>query len=519
MLKKKTKAQEELEREERAKKTPAMPELVRGMKDIMPQDAPYWEWLYARTGQIARDYGFDWVETPIVEPASLFIRAVGKQTDIVEKELYRFNDQGGEDLVLRPEATASVARAYANHGLWNQPQPVKLWYWGPMFRHDRPQAGRYRQFHQCGFETVGDDKPVVDAELIMLSWNLLRELGLNVEIQVNSLGSMGTREAYREKLLIFYRANRSSLCEDCKTRMQKNPLRLLDCKKADCLNLRTDAPQLIDALDEGSKDHFMKVLEYLDEVEVPYVLNPYLVRGLDYYNRTVFEIVVPGEEDRAQNALGGGGRYDDLMELLGSRPTPAAGLALGLERIILALKAANIEPVVLERPKVFMAQLGEQAKRRALRLFEECRRSGLQISQAFVKDSLKAQLELANKLGVQFTVILGQKEVLDETAVVRDMESGVQEIVDQKKLIHELRKKLIVKSQTDVANTEVPEPEPPSAPEGATEGKPASAKAAAGKPEPASPDPSSEVLTEEEASEEAKGGEPTIPPVDSKTSS
>ncbi|MDP3985165.1 MAG: histidine--tRNA ligase [bacterium] len=417
-------------------------ETLRGVRDTLPQEAGYWKWIFNAVETLGRDYHFSWIETPIIEPASLFIRPLGKQTDVVEKEMYRFTDQGGEDVVLRPEGTAPIARAYVNHGMVSMPQPVKLYYWGPMFRYDRPQSGRYRQFHQFGFETLGEVKPVVDAELIMLAYNMIREMGIPATVQINSIGSVASRENYKTQLLNYYRPHRSQLCENCKRRITKNPLRLLDCKEEGCVLIRTNAPHLVDWIDEESKAHFMKVLEYLDEAEVPYILNPYLVRGFDYYNRTVFEIVAEDEDERSQNALGGGGRYDGLIEVLGGRPTPAAGFAMGVERVILALKARNIEPPPPISPDIFLAQLGEQAKRRSLVIFDECRRAGFQITQAFVKDSIKAQMELSNKLGVRFTLILGQKEVLDGTIIIRDMESGVQEIVDQRKLVTELKKKL-----------------------------------------------------------------------------
>ncbi len=417
-------------------------EALRGFKDIMPQEAVYWQWIEARAREIAAAYGFGWVETPILESSSLFVRSIGRTTDIVEKEMFRFLDQGGDDVALRPENTAGLVRAYISHGLLNQPQPVKLWYWGPMFRHDRPQAGRYREFHQWGCETFGETKPIADAELILVGWGLLRELGLNLVVSINSIGDPASRETYKEQLVNWYRQHRTGLCEDCKRRLQKNPLRLLDCKEEGCRAIRGNAPQILDALNEESKNHFMRVLEYLDEAEVSYALDPYLVRGLDYYNRTVFEFVISSEEERAQAALGGGGRYDGLVELLGGRPTPAVGFALGIERVILALKAANINPPAISKADVFLAQLGEPAKRKSLILFEEFRRAGLSAIAAFPKDSLKSQLELANKAGVRFTVIIGQKEILDGTVIIRDMESGVQETHDQKKLIAELKRKL-----------------------------------------------------------------------------
>jgi len=335
-----------------------------------------------------------------------------------------------------------------------------------MFRHDRPQAGRFRQFHQVGFEIFGVKDPVVDAELILTGYNLYKDLGLPVEIRINSIGNLEERTRYKVELMNYYRSKRSYLCPDCRQRLSKNPLRLLDCKVEQCQPVKEGAPQLIDWLGEESKSHFMKVLEYLDELSVPYILSPYLVRGLDYYTNTVFEIYpafgqAPAERSAAeggasesaevsptetgQSALGGGGRYDQLVEEMGGKPTPAAGLALGLERSVTALKQYsehNKINISKEKVKLFFAQLGDEARRRALKIIDDLRGSGLKLAFNFFKSSLKNQLEVANNLGVAYVLILGQKEVQDNTVIIRDMESGVQEIVDQKKLETILKKKL-----------------------------------------------------------------------------
>ncbi len=421
-------------------------QLVRGMKDILPIDQNYWNFVRNISNNIVNAYRFERIDTPIVEDAKLFMRAVGKQTDIVEKEMFTFDDKGGETLTLRPEATAAVIRAYINHGMFNLPQPVKLWYTGPMFRHDRPQAGRYRQFHQVGFEIVGEPRAVADAELIAVCDALCKDLGLNVVFAINSLGDNACREAYINELSAYYRSVRSHLCETCKRRLVKNPLRLLDCKDARCVKISANAPQLVDFICEDCKNHFMKLIEYLDELGVAYVLDPHLVRGLDYYTRTVFEIFLKDgekvDELSKQNALGGGGRYDDLIENLGGRETPACGFALGVERLIAKMREKNVIPPEPPSPKVCLAALGESAKRKALKLFEDIRRSNIGIAANFSKETLKNQLEIANKLGVDFTLILGQKEIIDGTIIVRDMSSGVQEIVDYKKVLNILKKKL-----------------------------------------------------------------------------
>jgi len=285
----------------------------------------YWHFVKTQAENFSDNYGYEFIETPILEETALFNRAVGGETDIVGKEMFTFIDRGGENVCLRPEATASMARAYIQHGMVNLPQPVKFFYFGPMFRHERPQAGRLRCFHQFGFESLGDGNAVIDAEIIFLTYNLIQSLGLKTNVQINSIGCPKCRESYKNKLVNYYRDRRSSLCEECKKRLVKNPLRILDCKEAGCEALKEGAPQIVDYLCDECKNHFVRVLEYLDDAAVPYNLNPYLVRGLDYYTKTVFEFF--SEENQATGqkaeALGGGGRYDNLVETLGGRPTPA----------------------------------------------------------------------------------------------------------------------------------------------------------------------------------------------------
>ncbi len=422
------------------------PEALRGMKDILPDEQTYWEYFRRKAGEIAEAYSFGRIDVPILEEEKLFARNLGKDTDVVEKEMYVFEDKGGDKIALRPEATASVVRAYINHGLLNLPQPVKLWYLGPMFRYDRPQSGRYRQFHQYGLEVIGSPDAVVDAQLILVATKVFQDLGLKVKVEINSIGTSETRQQYKVELVAFARKNKKALCEDCIRRMTKNPLRLLDCKEEACRAIMKDAPQIVDWLDEESKAHFMELIEYLDEVGVPYVLNPHLVRGLDYYTRTVFEVVPDRGDDAllgAQSALAAGGRYDSLVELMGGREnTPAVGFAIGIERAILEMKHQNVEPPALPRPEVFFAQLGKDARRAALRLFEDVRAAGIRVVEAFGKAGLKGQLEAANKAGARFAVILGQQEVQDETVIVRDMDSGAQETMPMAKMVKYLQREL-----------------------------------------------------------------------------
>lgn len=423
-------------------------QLVRGMRDLLPGDMVYWRRVQKAYESVAASYGYDEIDTPIIEDVNLFIRGVGKVTDIVEKELFSWETQGGETVALRPEGTAPIVRAYVQHGMLNLPQPVKLWSMGPMFRYDRPQAGRFRQFYQGGFECLGEADAIVDAQLIVISWNILKELGLEPVVKINSLGTPESRTNYKNALVAYFRSKKNKLSEDDKKRLLKNPLRLLDSKDPAIQDLKAEAPQIVDWLDEESKAHFMRVLEYLDEVGVPYQLDPYLVRGLDYYSKTVFEwFASSDDQELAQSALGGGGRYDGLVEMLGGRPTPAAGFALGLDRIVSRLKekdkgAEQNQSAGMSQVDVFLAQLGDMGRKKALALFEEFRKAEIPIGEAFAKSSIKGQMEVANRRGAKWAVIIGQKEVLDGTAVIRDMDSGTQEIVDAKKAVHEIRKKL-----------------------------------------------------------------------------
>lgn len=421
---------------------------LRGMKDVLSEEHKYWQLLQKKAADLALFYGFNQIATPILEPLELYERSTGKDTDIVSKEMYSFVDKGGDKIALRPEATPGIMRAYIEHGLFNQPQPVKTFWTGPVFRHEKPQSGRLRQHTQINFDIFGDPGPVADAQLILLAYNFCSELQVQTQIQINSIGCAECRAEYVKKLVEFYkeRGKRSKLCNDCKKRFVKNPLRLLDCKEEDCMAVREDAPQIVDFLCDECREHFIKVLEYLDEMEVPYNLNPFLVRGLDYYNRTVFELtpLLEGEEGEAkrQNALGGGGRYDGLSEVLGGRPTQACGFAVGVERIIMRIKELSIPLKEDNEDFVFLAQLGEQARRKMFVLFEEMRRSGFKVRQAFTKDSLKTQLDEANRIGAKHCLILGQKELLDGTIIIRDMDSGTQEVIDYKKIYQEVGKRI-----------------------------------------------------------------------------
>jgi histidyl-tRNA synthetase len=421
-------------------------ETLRGFRDILPDEQAAWEKIEDVARNLTHSYGFGRIRLPALEATSLFERGVGKETDIVEKEMFSFVDQGGVKMTLRPEGTASVARAYIEHGMLNQPQPVKLWYMEPMFRHERPQAGRYRQHWQLGLEAIGSEESVLDAQVILMTYNFCKDLGVDTIVNINSLGTPAVRKSYVADLTKYFKTHIKKLSETDARRLQRNPLRLLDSKEEGMEELKAGAPQIIEYLDDETKQHFMKVLEYLDEAEIPYTLNPYLVRGLDYYTKTVFELVStnPIGENGSQLSLGGGGRYDGLVPLLGGREaTGGVGAGVGLERVILAMKAANALPDNKRVVDVFFCQLGDAARRKGLKIFEKFRQAGVDVGEAFAKGNLKGQLEIADKMKAQLAIILGQKEVLDGTIIIRDMEAGAQEIVDVEKVVGIVVKRLL----------------------------------------------------------------------------
>ncbi len=411
------------------------------MRDILPDERPYWDKIEKVGREIADFYNFSRIDTPLVEFSEIFERAVGGATDIIEKQMYYIKSRGKDRLVLRPEGTAGIVRAYLEHGLSKIAQPLKLYYFGPMFRYESPQFGRYRQFYQLGFEILGDkNDPIYDAQIVLAAFRLLEELKIkNLNIEINSLGCKNCRSNYRKKLQDYYRKNQNKICRDCKRRLSLNPLRLLDCKNENCQPIKSKAPIMLDHLCSGCKSHFRGVLEYLDELGLPYNLNPYLVRGLDYYNQTVFEFL-------AENygvSLGGGGRYDDLAVMLGAKHSlPACGSSLGIERVIEVMKNQGISGLTKGRVKVFLAQIGQPAKKRALRLIEEFKKSGIKIMESFGKESLKSQLKIADKEEIDTALILGQKEVFEENIILRDMKSGAQETVPLNKVIEAVKKRI-----------------------------------------------------------------------------
>lgn len=421
-----------------------------GMRDILPEEQLYFEKIYRIVDDVARFYGFGKIDTPIVEDVELYERGTGQSTDIVEKQMYTMKTKGGDALAMRPEFTPGIVRAFNEHGMLNLPQPVKLYTYGPLFRYEHPQAGRFRQFHQFDFEVFGEESAAIDAQIVQIFYTILRELKFShLIIEVNSIGDTQCRPYYKKVLVNYLRPRQNSLCADCRRRIRENPLRVLDCKEEKCQRVKAQAPQILDHLCDSCKAHFKSLLEFLDEIDLPYHLDPYLVRGLDYYTKTVFEIFSEtsieqkeGEETLSRSALVGGGRYDNLVKLLGGKDVPATGAAAGVERIIALMKEKSFPPAEIPVPRVFLAQLGDLPKKRSLKVLEELRKAKISIAESLGRDSLRTQLARADKLEVQYTLILGQREMLDGTIVIRKMDTGEQTTVKVEKVVEELRKRL-----------------------------------------------------------------------------
>lgn len=412
----------------------------KGTQDLLPGTVEQWQYLEDTIRNVCREFGYEEIRTPMFEATELFQRGVGQTTDIVKKEMYTFLDKGDRSMTLRPEMTASVCRAYVEDKLYGQPQPVKLYYIGPMFRYERPQSGRYRQFHQFGVEVLGADQPLVDAEVISLVWNLYKRLGLvGLEVHVNSVGCPTCRAEHRKQLQEFLDERQSELCSDCQERFERNPLRILDCKNPSCQTLTAGAPTTKDTLCEECSTHFEGVLALLGAAGVVYRVNPRLVRGLDYYTKTAFEVMV--EEIGAQSAICGGGRYDGLVEEIGGSPAPGIGFAMGIERVLAALQVQNKLPE--QKPKLFamFIALGEKAQNKAFSLLCELRDQGIPVGMDLLGRSLKAQLKTADRQNARFALILGEAELEKNVLLIRDLTIGEQTEVSLDKSLQEINKK------------------------------------------------------------------------------
>jgi histidyl-tRNA synthetase len=401
----------------------------KGVHDILPDDHLYFSFVKKVVRHHCRRAGFRRITTPMFEDVEVFTRSIGDTSDIVEKEMFTLESKSGKKYALKPEGTAGVVRAYLEHGMSNLPKPVEFYYIEPHFRYNRPQKGRYRQFHQFGFEVIGENDPAIDAQVIYIAHRINQDLGIadRLSLQLNTIGSQEDRKNYKEVLINYYTGKERSLCEDCKRRMIENPMRLLDCKEEDCQILASMAPKLESVLSDESKEHFSLLQEYLDELGISYELNPTLVRGLDYYTHTVFEFW--SKKEGSQNATGGGGRYDGLVEMMGGESTPAIGYAAGIERTIEYMKEAGIRPPNKDKVAVFVAQLGNVAKKKSLSLINELRDRGINTVGAIGKSSMKAQMSLADRLNAQYALILGQVEVKEGTIILRNMEKGSQETI------------------------------------------------------------------------------------------
>jgi len=392
----------------------------RGTMDILPEDQPYWRHLREQVHQVAALFDYRPVDVPIFEETSLYVRSVGEGTDIVDKEMYSFTDKGGREITLRPEFTAGIVRAYLQHGMKTLPQPVKLFTIGPIFRYERVQAGRYRQHTQINIECIGELDPAVDLEVMSVAWHLFSSVGFrDLSFQLNSTGCPRCRPGYLRALVDHYRPHESEICDDCKRRLTRNPLRLLDCKAAGCQPIVVAAPHIEGYLCPECQEHFARLRRYLDALARPYTLNHRLVRGLDYYTKTVFEVWAQGIG--AQNAVCGGGRYDGLAEALGGEHTPGIGFGSGMERLILAMKEQGIQVPGLPSPQVALVYHGQNAKMRALQLLTTLREAGIRATISFGDRSLKAQLRNASRGQVPYALVLGEDELASGQVLLQSM--------------------------------------------------------------------------------------------------
>ncbi|MCC7431998.1 histidine--tRNA ligase, partial [Candidatus Peregrinibacteria bacterium] len=414
----------------------------KGVHDILPHDHEYHTYIKKIVRHRCRQAGFKRITTPMFEFTEVFKRSIGEVTDVVSKEMYTFEDRKGRSLTLKPEGTASICRAYIQHGMQNLPQPVELYYIEPHFRYERPQAGRYRQFWQFGFEMIGETDPALDAQVILLAYRIYQDLGIapSLKLQINNIGDLESRKNYVVALKDYYFGKERYLSEEDRVRLQKNPLRILDSKNEDTIILNQSAPKFIDYISKESREYHEEVKEYLTDLGIEFTENDKLVRGLDYYNQTVFEFW--DEKKGAQNSVGGGGRYDGLMEILGGQPAPAIGFAMGLERVIAQMKRNKVRVPSKDDLHVFVAQLGREAKKVCLPLINELRETGIKTMGALGKGAFKNQLKIADRFKVPYCVLIGLTEVREGTAIIRDMKVGTQKTVKMDQVVAEMVKRI-----------------------------------------------------------------------------
>ncbi len=396
---------------------------VKGTQDLLPADSYKNQFIESTMLDIASKFGFKEVRTPVFEHTELFQRGVGETTDVVQKEMYTFNDKGERSITLRPEGTAGAVRAFLEHGLFNEALPQKMCYLTSCYRYEKPQAGRLREFHQFGVEVFGAGAPAADAEVISVANEIFAFLGVeNLQLEINSIGCPECRKNYHKALKEYFESKKENLCETCLERLEKNPMRILDCKSPVCKEITADAPVILDYVCDECKSHFESVQKYLDVMNIEYKVNPKIVRGLDYYSRTVFEFV--SNDIGAQGTVCGGGRYDGLVEELGGPHTPALGFGMGIERLLLLLKAQNIEIPAPSSCDLYIAPMGDAASLEAMKIVSELRANGVSAQTDVVGRSLKAQMKYADKIGAKYTMVLGDNEIAEGKAKIKDMNTG-----------------------------------------------------------------------------------------------
>ena len=411
---------------------------IRGFNDILPDEIKFWEYIIDTSKKVFKSFGYKEIIIPILEKTDLFLRSIGEATDIVEKEMYTFSDKKGNSITLRPEATAGIIRAYLEHNLYTKETITKLYLIGPMFRYERPQKGRYRQFYQIDAEVLGEERPLVDAEILVMVRQLLNNIGIDdVQIEINSLGCKKCRGLYIKKLISSLEGRKDELCSDCRRRLNINPLRILDCKVEGCRKVIQEAPIILDYLCNECSNHFSDLKTYLGQLELPFIVNPLMVRGLDYYTRTTFEVTT--KKLGSQNAVVAGGRYDNLIKELGGPDIPAIGFAMGIERLVLLLKEKGFKSYIT--PLIFVASLGEDAKKEAINLVKNLREASFSVEMDYSLKSLKAQLKRADKLNAKYVLIIGEDELANEEIIIRDMEKANQEKIKKDYILNYLKEK------------------------------------------------------------------------------
>lgn len=418
-----------------------MYKVPRGTQDILPEQSRKWQYIEQKAHDLCKRYNYQEIRTPVFEQTELFARGVGDTTDIVQKEMYTFEDRGGRSLTLRPEGTASAVRSFVEnkmHGWANQ--PVKLYYIGPMFRYERPQSGRMRQFVQLGVEAMGSADPAIDAEVIGLAIDFYRELGLtNLKLVINSLGDVESRNYHRNALIDHFKPRISEFCNDCQSRLEKNPLRILDCKVDRDHELMEGAPSILDYLNEESKEYFAKVQKFLDGMNISYEVDATLVRGLDYYNNTAFEIMIDGEGFGAITTLAGGGRYNGLVEEIGGPTTPGIGFALSLERLLMALDTQGINLPIEQGLDAYLVTMGDEAKEAAPKLLHQLRGKGLTVDADYMDKKMKGQMKTADRQNADYVLILGEDELAKNSVMIKTMGSGEQELVPMDEVVKRIK--------------------------------------------------------------------------------